>query len=372
MKRRYQRLLRAPLIAAVLLCAGLPIGWLSKPVSADTGAAAIFITNMLFVSGTDGNDAIIVFADANGSLVVTNDNVAVPIFILSGTADKLNTSLVIVSGNDGNDSIRLAPSLNVLDRNARLAIAPNAALSGGAGNDILTSEIGGFIGGISGNPVVGNVVMDGGRGDDILVSGFGNDMLIGDAGNDTLHHRPGALIDFFNGGGGFDTAEFVGNDNNEGDAMVVGIDPNQPDQALVTRTNPVQFFVQVQNIEDIALSTQSGNDTVTINNLSGTRVKRVRVNGGVGNDFINGASSGVILELDGSDGNDILLGGAGSDTLTGGAGNDQIFGGDGMDSIFANDGQGDQISCGNGKDQVFIDPPPLDVVDVDCEAVKEK
>ncbi|MGV2426242.1 UNVERIFIED_CONTAM: hypothetical protein QOZ53_31760, partial [Pseudomonas aeruginosa] len=79
---------------------------------------------------------------------------------------------------------------NVLDANGKLAAAPNAVLHGGSGNDTIRVLSGGSVGGVVGNPVVGNTVMYGDEGNDFLDSGFGNDVMYGGPGDDTfLVHR---------------------------------------------------------------------------------------------------------------------------------------------------------------------------------------
>jgi len=103
---------------------------------------------------------------------------------------------------------------------------------GGGGNDSISFLIGGFVGGVVGNPVVGNLVMDGGAGDDFLNSGLGSDVMLGGDGNDTMQWLPGTLNDTFDGGGGNDTAVVVGNANNQGDAFRLDADPTTGGRAV--------------------------------------------------------------------------------------------------------------------------------------------
>ena len=63
---------------------------------------------------------------------------------------------------------------------------------------------------------------------------------------------------------------------------------------------------------------------------------RLTVNAAAGDDAVNasGVAAGAIaLTLDGSDGDDVLIGGAGNDTLLGGAGDDVLIGGPGLDVL---------------------------------------
>lgn len=72
--------------------------------------------------------------------------------------------------------------------------------------------------------------------------------------------------------------------------------------------------------------------------------------GGTGNDHIvAGAGNDVIF---GGPGNDVIFGGAGNDWISGGAGDDRLFGDDGDDTIFGDEGN-DLIFAGTGNDLVF-------------------
>lgn len=112
------------------------------------------------------------------------------------------------------------------------------------------------------------------------------------------------------------------------------------------------------------------------------------VNGGAGNDLINGGPQDDVLiggpgndtldgdsdndTIDGGPGNDILAGDDGDDTLDGGAGGDRINGDGptnttfGNDRITADDGEADAVDCSFGADLATVDS--IDAV-VDCESV---
>ncbi|WP_274426885.1 calcium-binding protein [Chelativorans sp. YIM 93263] len=69
--------------------------------------------------------------------------------------------------------------------------------------------------------------------------------------------------------------------------------------------------------------------------------------GGDGHDHIvAGAGNDIVF---GGNGDDIIFGGQGSDHIAGGAGNDRLFGEDGDDIVFGNDGN-DRLSGGHGDD----------------------
>jgi Ca2+-binding RTX toxin-like protein len=210
----------------------------------------------------------------------------------------------------------------MLDPSGALVASPNGVISGGTGDDTLASDIGGNLGSLPGNRIVGNVVMDGAGGNDRLISKFGNDLLLGGTGNDTFIWRPGAQSDRFEGGGGDDVAEVIGNGNNVADFFVIRRDPATPGEVLVERTSQSPFVIRVSQIEAIDLRPDSGNDTVVLSGLTGTTLKKVLVNGGYGDDVIVGFSlfgdAVIPLRLEGGPGNDFLIGGSGNDFLDGG------------------------------------------------------
>lgn len=318
---------------------------------------AVFNTDTLIVTGDNKDNQISVQAAADGSVQVFNGTEQVTISSLLGTAPTTATLKTInVDAGGGNDSIVLAKSLNLLDADGKLAAAPNATLRGGNGNDSITVLSGGFLAGVIGNPIVGNTTMYGDAGNDFLDSGFGNDVMYGGSGNDTLRWLPGTLIDSFEGGGGNDTAIVVGNGNDQGDAFVLS-QSSTPGRALFQRTNLIPFFIDIAGTETVVMQTQSGDDSITVNNLAGTGIKSVVADGGTGNDTISGegqTTKGVSLVGLGGDGDDTLTGGAGNDVLSGGSGNDTLSGGKGLDVLSGDDGDDTLDGGKDGKKDILI------------------
>lgn len=78
-------------------------------------------------------------------------------------------------------------------------------------------------------------------------------------------------------------------------------------------------------IDRIVIYSNGGDDQVSV---SGGVTKPVLIDGGLGDDQLNGGSGG-----------NILLGGGGNDQLTGGIGNDILIGGFGADKLIGQDGQ---------------------------------
>jgi Ca2+-binding RTX toxin-like protein len=309
---------------------------------------ASFNTDALTVLGDGAANNIVVAADASGNLTVTNNGTAVSITSIVGVANKANLRNITVDARGGNDSIVIDRSVNVLDSAGRLMASANGTLIGGSGNDTIRVLSGGFVGGVIGNPIVGNFTMLGGSGDDFLDSGFGNDAMFGEGGNDTLRWLPGTLIDTFDGGTGNDTAIIVGNTSlipdilnggglSNNDAFRLDADPTTGG-ALFQRTNLIPFRVGITTTETVVMQTGGGNDTITVTALAGTGVRTVVADGGDGDDVIDGSAGNVVLQAFGGTGNDVLTGGSKGDTLAGGDGDDTLSGGRGSDTLDGGNG----------------------------------
>ncbi|SDN44951.1 Ca2+-binding protein, RTX toxin-related [Lutimaribacter pacificus] len=247
-----------------------------------------------------------------------------------------------IYGSDGNDSVdggegddyintRISPGLGVPD--SGLDHPTNPALSypadtdpdndrdfvdGGAGNDtILTGD--------------DNDTIRGGLGNDWIDAGFDTDIVDGGSGDDTLFGNEGA--DTIHGGDGHD--EIWG-----------GLGPSNPDYAaseLFELSDDID--PDPDNNRDL-LHGGDGDDTIHGGDDADT------LHGDAGNDLLDGGIDDD--QLYGGDGDDTLIGGAGSDTLTGGAGADS-FVVDGADLIADFD-----AATGIGDD----DPSNNDLVDL--------
>ena len=105
--------------------------------------------------------------------------------------------------------------------------------------------------------------------------------------------------------------------------------------------------------------------------------------GGKGNDVIESGSGNDAIDGEGGSdaitsrgGNDLVSGWSGSDRIRTGAGDDVIFADpysctdqkDGsLSCVFGDDGNVDTVSCGAGRDIVYL--PPEDTANRDCEQV---
>jgi Ca2+-binding RTX toxin-like protein len=115
---------------------------------------------------------------------------------------------------------------------------------------------------------------------------------------------------------------------------------------LFGRTDPT-----AADLGTVTVNGTGGNDT----DLRGTDGADV-IDGGAGDDRIRGLLDDDAINggdgadvIFGEDGHDIMIGGAGNDTLYGNAGNDILFGQSGNDRLFGNDGD-DVLNGGAGND----------------------
>ena len=222
-----------------------------------------------------------------------------------------------VNGQGGGD---------VIIASAGLADLTSLDLDGGEGNDLLIGSDGAD-------------VLRGGAGNDTLLGGRGNDVVLGQDGNDLLIVNNGDGSDFLEGGEGLDTVQ-VNGDNSSGDSFRV--DPNGQ-RVSFRRTNLGLFTLDIGTTENLDVNGQGGSDVIIgATGLSG--LISLDLDGGEGNDL-----------LIGGDGADVLRGGAGNDTLLGGRGNDVVLGQDGNDLLIVNNGDGsDFLEGGEGDDTVQV------------------
>ncbi|OPE27828.1 calcium-binding protein, partial [Pseudomonas aeruginosa] len=214
------------------------------------------------------------------------------------------------------------------DGNDRLfGYAVADTLSGGLGNDSLY--------GYAGNDLLqgdeGNDTLYGGAGDDTLVGGLGNDYLYGEAGNDVYR---------FDRGWGQDTIQNNDSSTNKVDAIEFGTGIRAED------------IILSRNSDDLILLLKGSTDRITVSSYfsqdatGNSRLEEVR--------FVNGTTWNIeqikiLVQQQGTAGNDRLYGYAGSDTLSGGLGNDSLYGYAGNDLLQGDEGN-DTLYGGAGDD----------------------
>ena len=270
----------------------------------------------------DAQDNVINISRADdGQILINNGEVTVA----GGTPTVNNTQRIFGFGLDGNDQLTLNEFNGAL---------PEAVFLGGSGNDLLIGGAGkDFLLGGSGNDTI-----RGAGNEDRLFGGSGNDVLIGDRGNDRVEGQDGSDLLIWNNGDGSDFLEGgEGNDfvqvngaNGAGDDF--SIDPNGQ-RVRFQRNNLGLFTLDIGTTENLDVNGQGGSDVIA---------------GSVG---LNGLIS---LDLDGGEGNDLLIGGDGIDVLRGGAGNDTLIGGRGNDIVLGEEGS-DLLIWNNGDGSDFLE-----------------
>jgi len=208
----------------------------------------------------------------------------------------------------------------------------NDLIDGGAGNDLLKGGD-------------GIDLLNGGKDDDTLIGDTGDDNINGGEGNDRLIWNNGDGSDIMEGGAGLDILEVNGADGLGDNFNLKAFGP----LVIFERLNLGQFTLNVDNVEQFEINGLGGNDTLTVNDLSGTDAQLVVFDGGEGNDSLDGSNAVLPLVGIGGNGDDTLIGGAGNDILRGDAGNDYLKGGDG-DDILLGDAGDDILIGGNGND----------------------
>ncbi len=199
-------------------------------------------------------------------------------------------------------------------------------LDGGDDNDLL---IGGD----------GVDVLRGGDGNDTMIGGRGNDIALGESGNDLMVWNDGDGSDLLEGGADEDVVQVNGSDG-AGDDF--SISPNGQ-RVRFQRANLAIFQLDVGTTENLDVNGQGGNDVIAGSDGLADLV-RLDIDGGEGNDL-----------LVGGDGDEVLRGGTGNDTLIGRRGDDIVLGEFGDDLIVWNDGDGaDIVHGGADADTVQI------------------
>ena len=181
----------------------------------------------------------------------------------------------------------------------------------------------------------GNDTVFGSEFAEVHTPGNGDDIVNANAGDDTLVWKPGQASDVMNGGDGRDT---VLDEGGNGDEQFV-IKPKAGDPTRVDASRINNPFTLDIDAEKLVVNGNGGNDSIT-GNAGVAGLIKTEMNGGDGNDV-----------LVGTDGDDIQRGGIGNDDLSGAKGDDNMAGEDGDDILRWNPGDGsDTFEGGAGND----------------------
>jgi Ca2+-binding RTX toxin-like protein len=199
-------------------------------------------TDMVEVNG--GNGAEVFTVTANGTRVRFDRLSPAPFSLDIGTSENL-----VLNANGGDDSFSATGNLAALIQ---------ITVDGGAGVDTLLGSNGADL-------------LLGGDGDDFIDGQQGNDVVLLGAGNDTFQWDPGDGSDVVEGQAGTDRMIFNGSAVSEiYDASANGT------RVRFTR-NIGTIVMDLDDVETIELNALGGNDTLTVNNLSGTDLTLVNV-----------------------------------------------------------------------------------------------
>ncbi len=286
------------------------------------GATVVVTDAAAFVVAIDNNDAVSL--DCSGGAVRVFDDGAPTTYTTTCAAV---TSLTVTAAGTFDNTINLS-GVTAAAFTGLSAFVPAVSIAGGGGVDTITgSELA-----------------------DVIKGGAGNDVMFGGAGADVFTWVPGDGSDTIEGGAGNDVLAFVGAPEAEAFALTA-------DGAGFAFTRDVgNIVMDLEGIESLELSAGSGNNSVTLNDLTGVAdLTSVVLVMGDGDDTVNAsaqANLAVLLEVFGSTGNDTLTGGPGADVLHGEEGNDTIIGLGGIDTLDGGDGD-DTITGGPGNDTLL-------------------
>jgi Ca2+-binding RTX toxin-like protein len=332
------------------------------------------------VRGGDGDD-----------FVAANDSPPVPRVFGDGGNDYIQLineldAKGFIDGGAGIDTVDWfdAPDEVVRDlrdyvsvENAVLGYADGATVFGTDGpNRIVTARDAQrtVIDGLGGNDTLvadgGNNTLLGEAGDDSLSAGGGDDTLDGGPGNDTLDGGPGDDT-LLNGevappAGKIRIIDRILTADGSWGGDDVSIERTGGDDVIV-RINDLARQFDMDEFDGVLLRGNNGYDVLQVFDpiVAGSRVRKVTLEGGNGNDTLLGSNESSDDVMRGSAGDDHLHGGAGRDALFGGGGNDALVGelgpdfldgGDNDDVIYASDGAaGDTVLGGSGNDTALLD-----------------
>jgi Ca2+-binding RTX toxin-like protein len=276
-------------------------------------------SGVLTVFGDALDNTITVSRDAAGNILINGGAVA----IVGGTATVANTALIQGFGLGGNDTITLNESNGALPAANLFGGDGNDTLIGGSGNDQLFGQAGN-------DNLLGKGGFDflfGGGDNDTLTGGDADDQVFGESGDDRMIWNPGDDTDLNEGGDGTDTVEVNG-----GNGAEVFTATANGTRVRFDRLDPAPFSIDIGTSENLVVNANGGNDSFSATGNLAALIK-VTVDGSAGDDTILGTNGADLLI--GGDGDDFVDGQQGNDLALLGAGDDvfQWDPGDGSDTV---------------------------------------
>jgi Ca2+-binding RTX toxin-like protein len=255
----------------------------------------------------------------NDSIVATGGKVDIG---LTGFSAANGIETIDATGATGPVRLLGDWNANILDFSG-VTILGNVVIDGGGGDDVITGSAGDdvIVGGDWGNQAI-----DGGAGNDTIIAGKGNDSVAGGAGDDVFRvggFKAGKKQNQFEGWDSYDGG--AGNDAivATGGKVDIGL-------AGFSATNGIETIDATGATGPVRLL---GDWNANILDFSGvTILGNIVIDGGGGDDVITGSAGDDVI-VGGDWGNQAIDGGAGNDTIIAGKGNDAVFGDDGDDTI---------------------------------------
>lgn len=229
-----------------------------------------------------------VFNFNGGSETITLSNATGANLTIDSTAGETVTfatpsDSLTVNGGSGDDVIDLSALAS--------GVITTVTINGGDGMDDITGS-------------QGPDVINGGDGDDTIVGAGGDDIIDGGMGEDTVIWNNGDGSDSIDGGGDDDTLIVNGSSvMPAGDEFTIAANGTR---FTVTRADGGAglgpFSLDVGTIEELTLNTDDGNDSVTVEQLSGVSdLSSIAINGENGDDHFDITPSQVAIDIDGGD-----------------------------------------------------------------------
>jgi len=320
-------------------------------------------------------DTILKLFDAEGNHVLTNDDIdaenrvfdsRLTFTVLSGGTYYI--SAASYTGNPGTDN---SGTYTILVEEIEVVTTIDGTITGTSrGNSLTGTDEAEKIYGLGGNDYLygrgGDDELDGGPGNDTLSGGGGADRLIGGDGIDTASYTDspaGVTVRLH------DPAPRGG--DAEGDILANTVTFAYTDSGKRVEVElPDIINLKGSDHDDILagdqrankLSGGRGNDTI-YGGPGGDDTNRDDIDGGPGDDRLFGGRGDDTLY--GGEGNDILKGGAGADTLVAGSGDDMLFGGAGADVLDGGIGFDTFIFApGHGEDTIIDFRNGRDLIDI--------
>ena len=284
---------------AIAQLAGQSVATLSYSADADSMEAGETVRVFFSPDGQEANFVQLNEITGNGPLTNPSHNLTGP-FTANATLRFVVSTLNNTSDIVGIDNINISfPS----------------TVDGTGGDNILVGDADGTI-------------FDGGTGDDVVLAGDGNDTIIWNANNAAAANNNNSdERDVVDGGAGtVDTFVINGNTNNavaetyriysRAEADAAGLVVRNPDtEIVITRGGTTNAFIiaELDNIEEIVVNTDNGNDAVIIiGDFTPTSldVNTITINGGAGDDIVDfsALTSAHRIVFRSNGGNDTVVG----------------------------------------------------------------